>query len=152
MFRQTKDIFEDFPAFGREDASGDFRYGNIPAYRKYKGGTVEVRKAYGDNWTMDVSYTYSRLTGNWDLDYATQLFYASSYIEDGPGLYVEDPTGPSPDRKPDARRQDLRVYTLPTRTTLGGYFRVQSGRPWEARLFDPVYGTDYQYAETAGSG
>ena len=42
------------------------------------------------------------------------------------------------------------TYTLPTRTILGSYLRFQSGRPWEARLFDPSYGTDYQYAETAG--
>ena len=92
MFRETKDVFEDFPAFGSEDASGDFRYGNIPAFRKYKAGTIQVRKVSGSNWTADVSYTLSRLTGNWDLDYATQLFYTSSYIEDGPGLYVETPT------------------------------------------------------------
>ncbi|MFY9551013.1 MAG: carboxypeptidase regulatory-like domain-containing protein [Thermoanaerobaculia bacterium] len=151
MFRQTRDVFEDFPAFGRADASGDFVYGNIPAFRKYKAGTLEVKKAYGDNWTLDVSYTYSRLTGNWDLDYATQLFYSSSYIEDGPGLYVEDHN-----RKGVLIGNRTHIakffgsYTLPTRTILGGYLRVQSGRPWEARLFDPVYGTDYQYAETAG--
>lgn len=152
MFRETKDVFEDFPGFGRADASGDFRYGNIPAFRKYKAGTIQVRKAYGDNWTMDVSYTLSRLTGNWDLDYATQLFYSSSYIEDGPGLYVEDPN-----RKGTLIGNRTHVgkvfgtYTFPTRTTVGGYLRAQSGRPWEARLFDPVYGTDYQYAEKAGS-
>ncbi len=152
IFRETKDVFEDFPAFGREDASGDFRYGNIPAFRKYKGGTIEVRKAYGGNWTTDVSYTYSRLTGNWDLDYATQLFYSSSYIEDGPGLYVTDPnrTGVLIGNRTHVGKI-FGSYSLPTRTTLGGYFRVQSGRPWEARLFDPVYGTDYQYAEPAGS-
>jgi hypothetical protein len=152
IFRETKDIFEDFPAFGREDASGDFRYGNIPAFRKYKAGTIQVRKAFGGNWTADVSYTLSRLTGNWDLDYATQLFYTSSYIEDGPGLYVEDPN-----RNGTLIGNRTHVgkifanYTFPTRTVVGGYLRVQSGRPWEARLFDPVYGTDYQYAEKAGS-
>jgi hypothetical protein len=152
MFRETKDVFEDFPAFGREDASGDFRYGNIPAFRKYKAGTIQVRKVSGSNWTADVSYTLSRLTGNWDLDYATQLFYTSSYIEDGPGLYVE-----TPNRNGTLIGNRTHVgkifanYTFPTHTIVGGYLRVQSGRPWEARLFDPVYGTDYVYAEKAGS-
>jgi len=89
MYRKTTDIIEDFPGVDRTTASG-FRYGNIPGYRKYTAGTVEVRKALRDNWSMDVSYTLSKLKGNWDLDYATQLFYSSSYIEDGPGLYVED--------------------------------------------------------------
>ena len=152
IFRETKDVFEDFPAFGREDASGDFVYGNIPAFRKYKAGTIQVRKAFGSNWTADVSYTLSRLTGNWDLDYATQLFYTSSYIEDGPSLYVE-----TPNRNGTLIGNRTHVgkifanYTFPTRTVVGGYLRVQSGRPWEAREFDPVYGTDYQYAEKAGS-
>ena len=152
IFRETSDVIEDFPAINRDTNPSAFRYGNIPATRKYKGGTIEVRKAYGDNWTMDVSYTYSRLTGNWDLDYATQLFYSSSYIEDGPGLYVDSPnrTGVLIGNRTHVGKL-FGSYTLPTRTTLGGYFRVQSGRPWEAREWDPVYGTDYQYAEPAGT-
>ncbi|HEX4439393.1 MAG TPA: carboxypeptidase regulatory-like domain-containing protein [Thermoanaerobaculia bacterium] len=152
MFRETKDVIEDFPGFGRADASGDFRYGNIPAFRKYKAGTIQVRKVSGSNWTMDVSYTLSRLTGNWDLDYATQLFYSSSYIEDGPGLYVEDPNrnGTLIGNRTHVGKV-FGTYTFPTRTTVGGYLRGQSGRPWEARLWDPIYGTDYQYAEKAGS-
>ena len=135
------------------DASGDFRYGNIPAFRKYKArhdrGPQGLRQTTGP---LDVSYTLSRLTGNWDLDYATQLFYTSSYIEDGPGLYVEDPN-----RNGTLIGNRTHVgkifanYTFPTHTILGGYLRVQSGRPWEARVFDPIYGTDYQYAETAGT-
>ena len=150
MFRETKDIFEDFPS-DKSNVDSDFRYGNIPAFRKYKAGTLEVRKAFADNWSLDVSYTYSRLTGNWDLDYATELFYTSSYIEDGPGLYVEDPN-----RKGLLIGNRTHVakffanYTMPWQTIVGGYLRVQSGRPWEARLFDPSYGTDYEYAETAG--
>jgi Carboxypeptidase regulatory-like domain len=150
MFRQTKDIFEDFPS-DKSNVDSDFRYGNIPAFRKYKAGTLEIRKAYADNWSLDVSYTYSRLTGNWDLDYATELFYTSSYIEDGPGLYVEDPnrTGLLIGNRTHVAKF-FANYTMPWQTILGGYLRVQSGRPWEARLFDPSYGTDYEYAETAG--
>ena len=151
MYRKTDDIIEDFPGVNRETGSG-FRYGNIPGYRKYRAANIEVRKQLRDNWSMDVSYTLSRLEGNWDLDYATGLFYTSSYIEDGPGLYVTDPardgilTG---DRTHVAKL--FATYVLPTNTNVGAYLRYQSGRPYEARGFDILYGTDYLYLEEAGS-
>jgi Carboxypeptidase regulatory-like domain/TonB-dependent Receptor Plug Domain len=152
MYRRTDDIIEDFPGVNRETGSG-FRYGNIPGYRKYTAGTLEVRKSrLQDNWSLDVSYTLSKLKGNWDLDYATQLFYTSSYIEDGPGLYVEDPnrTGTlTGDRTHVAKL--FATYVLPTNTNVGAYLRFQSGRPYEARGFDILYGTDYLYLEPAGS-
>jgi hypothetical protein len=155
IWRETKDIIEDFGANdvdNQVDGPSDFRYGNIPGFRKYKALTFQARKAYGDNWTLDVSYTLSRLTGNWDLDYASQLFYSSSYIEDGPFLTVE-----SPNRKGTLIGNRTHVgkvfatYHLPTNTNIGGFLRVQSGRPWEARGIDPVYATDYLYLEKAGS-
>ncbi len=155
MYRKTQDIIEDFAATGNnftEQNPGNFRYGNIPGVRRYKAGTIEVRKAYSPKWTLDVSYTLSRLSGNWDLDYATSLFYASSYIQDGPGLNTTDPTRNGiliGDRTHVAKV--FATYELPTNTQLGGYLRFQSGRPWEARGFDPVYGTDYLYLEPAGS-
>jgi len=151
MYRKIDDIIEDFPGVNRQTASG-FRYGNIPAYRKYRAATVEVRRAYRDRWTLDVSYTLSRLEGNWDLDYSTALFYTSSYIEDGPGLYVTDPNRDGilvGDREHVAKL--FATYEFPTKTTVGGYLRYQSGRPWEAHGFDPLYGTDYLYLEEAGS-
>jgi Carboxypeptidase regulatory-like domain len=155
MYRKTQDVIEDFAATGNNFTDlnpGNFRYGNIPGKRYYRAATIEVKKAYGSNWTMDLSYTLSRLTGNWDLDYATELFYASSYIEDGPGLRVEDPnrsgilTG---DHTHVAKL--FGSYSFPTNTTVGGYLRFQSGAAWEAHGFDPVYGTDYLYLEKAGS-
>jgi hypothetical protein len=152
MYRHTTNIIEDFPGTGRVDYPDNFRYGNIPGHRTYKGITFEAKKSYGDNWTMDASYTLSSLTGNWDLDYATQLFYTSSYIEDGPGLYVEDPNRQG---KLIGNRTHVAKlfssYSFPFHTTVGGYLRYQSGRPWEARLWDPFYGTDYVYAEPAGT-
>lgn len=152
MYRTTTNIIEDFPGTGRQDDPGNFRYGNIPAHRTYKGITFEAKKSYGGNWTMDASYTLSSLTGNWDLDYATQLFYTSSYIEDGPRLYVEDPNrqGTLIGNRTHVAKL-FSSYTFPFHTTFGGYLRFQSGRPWEAREFDPIYGTDYAYAEPAGS-
>ena len=152
LFRQTKNIIEDFPATGLQDNPDNFRYGNIPAHRKYQGGTIEVKRAGVDNWTLDASYTLSKLTGNWDLDYATQLFYSSSYIQDGPKLYVQDPNrqGTLIGNRTNVAKL-FASYTFPECTTVGGYLRYQSGRPWEARLFDPIYGTDYWYAEPAGT-
>jgi hypothetical protein len=151
-FRYTKDVIEDFPATDRQDNPSNFRYGNIPAWRKYRAMTIQVRKAYGANWTLDVSYTLSRLVGNWDLDYATQLFYSSSYIEDGPGIYVEDPnrTGVLTGNRTNVAKV-FASYSFSSCTNVGGYLRVQTGRPWQAQEFDPIYGTDYQYAEKAGS-
>ncbi len=151
MYRKTDDIIEDFPGVNRATGSG-FRYGNIPGYRKYTAGTVEVRKALRDNWSLDVSYTLSKLKGNWDLDYANQLFYTSSYIEDGPGLYVDDPnrTGTLTGDRTHVGKI-FATYVLPTNTNVGAYFRYQSGRPYEARGFDVLYGTDYLYLESAGS-
>jgi hypothetical protein len=153
MYRYTDDIIEDFATLDREtEDPANFRYGNIPGHRKYRAATLEVRKALRENWSLDVSYTLSRLEGNWDLDYATQLFYTSSYIEDGPGLYVEDRnrngilTG---DRTHVAKV--FATYVFPTNTTIGAYVRYQSGRPYEARGFDIAYNTDYLYLEKAGS-
>ncbi len=156
MYRRTTDIIEDFAANGNDPASpnpSDFRYGNIPGYRKYRALTVEVRRTSADNrWTADLSYTLSRLEGNWDLDYSTSLFYASSYIQDGPGLLTTDPlrngilTG---DRTHVAKL--FASYSLTTNTTLGGYLRFQSGLPWQAQVFDPSYQVPGQYAERAGS-
>ena len=152
MYRYTDDIIEDFPGVNRTTASG-FRYGNIPGHRKYTAGTIELRKAYSDRWTLDVSYTLSKLEGNWDLDgTGVAIFYSSSYIEDGPGLYVEDPFRNGTlagDRKHVAKA--FASYELFTNTTIGGYLRFQSGRPWEARGFDPVNGVALMYLEPAGS-
>ena len=156
QYRKTSDIIEDFAATGNnfvDQNPANFRYGNLSqARRYYRGGTVEVKRTARD-WNLDVSYTLSKLSGNWDLDYATELFYASSYMGDGPGL------NPGTDSNREGtlignRTHVAKVfatYNFPTNTSVGGFLRVQSGRPWEARGFDPVYGTDYLYLEPAGT-
>jgi hypothetical protein len=161
MYRKTDDIIEDQPRYNafvfRPDGTcclgtGAFGYGNVPGYRKYRAVTLEVRKAFRNNWSADISYTLSRLEGNWDLDYATQLFYSSSYIDDGPLLSV---TTPERDGILIGDRTHIGKvfgsYVFPTNTTVGGYLRYQSGRPWEARGRDPLYNTTYVYFEEAGS-
>ncbi|MDQ2870497.1 MAG: carboxypeptidase regulatory-like domain-containing protein [Acidobacteriota bacterium] len=157
MYRKTLDVIEDFAATGNNFTDlnpGSFRYGNLKnEKRRYRAATIEVRKTGASaRWTADLSYTLSRLEGNWDLDYASQLFYASSYIEDGPGNNVEDPHRNGileGDRTHVAKL--FGSYILPTNTTIGGYLRFQSGRPWQAQQYDPVYGVPYQYVEDAGA-
>jgi hypothetical protein len=152
MYRYADDIIEDFPGVNRTTASG-FRYGNVPGHRKYRAATLELRKAYSDRWTLDVSYTLSKLEGNWDLDgTGVAVFYSSSYINDGPGLYVEDPfrNGTLAGDRTHVGKI-FASYELFTNTSIGGYLRYQSGRPWEARKYDAVNGVALEYAEKAGS-
>jgi hypothetical protein len=156
IYRRTRDVIEDFAANGSNFTDldpEDFRYGNIPGKRRYRAVTVQARKTgANDRWTADLSYTLSRLDGNWDLDYATQLFYSSSYIQDGPGIMVQDQFRQGileGDRTHVAKL--FGSYTLPTNTIVGGYLRFQSGRPWQAQQYDPVYDVPYQYIEPAGS-
>ena len=41
--------------------------------------------------TVNASYTWSRLTGNWDIDFGGDSpFYNSSFIGDGPGVLITD--------------------------------------------------------------
>jgi hypothetical protein len=157
MYRYTDDIIEDFPGFNRNDPDnlGNFRYGNIPGHRKYRAATIEVRRAYSDRWTLDVSYTLSRLEGNWDVESTgSSIFYTSSYIEDGPGLYTTDPIRNGiliGDRTHVGKI--FASYELPTNTTVGAYLRYQSGRPWEAHGYDPANeaASVLMYLEKAGS-
>lgn len=169
QYRTVKHVIEDFPTINRDTAPSTYVYGNLDgqtmsylgnpeftvgkARRIYKAASVEIKKQYADNWSLNLMYTWSRLSGNWDLDYAagTSLFYSSSYIEDAPGLYVSDPlrdgimTG--------SREHVLKVFgtwQFVKNATVGWFGRLQSGRPWEARLQD-YYGNYYRYAEKAGS-
>jgi Carboxypeptidase regulatory-like domain len=156
MYRYTDDIIEDFPGFNRDsDSPGNFRYGNVPGHRKYRAATIEVRRAYSDRWTLDVSYTLSRLEGNWDVESTgSSIFYTSSYIEDGPGLYTTDPIRNGiliGDRTHVGKI--FASYDFPTNTTVGAYLRYQSGRPWEAHGYDPANeaAAVLMYLEKAGS-
>jgi hypothetical protein len=169
QYRTMKHIIEDFPTKNRETSPSTYVYGNLDgqtmsyggnaaftvgkARRVYKAVTFQVQKQYSDHWSLNAMYTWSRLEGNWDLDYATgtSLFYASSYLEDAPGLYVSD-------RNRDGLMTGDRTHILKvfgtwefmTNFSLGWYWRLQSGRPYEARGQD-YYGNYYRYLEKAGS-
>jgi hypothetical protein len=171
QYRSVHNVIEDYPTTNRLTTSaGTFVYGNldgelydknlnviatgVTAKRYYTAVSFELKKQWSDKWSLTAMYTWSRLYGNWDLDYSpgTSLFYASSYIMDGPGLYVDDPL-----RYGYASGDRTHIFKLfgawePLHNlTLGGYLRAQSGKPWEARVKDPIYGTYYMYAEKAGS-
>lgn len=169
QYRNVKHVIEDYPTVNRLTSPSSFVYGNldgdlkdingnviatgVTAKRQYTAFSLEIKKQWADRWSLMAMYTWSKLYGNWDLDYApgTSLFYASSYIEDAPGLYIEDPlrTGyMSGDRTHVFKL--FGTWEFFKNLTLGGYLRVQSGRPWEARLKD-YYGNYYMYLEKAGS-
>lgn len=169
QYRTVKHVIEDFPTLNRDTAPSMYVYGNLDgetisyagnpefqvskATRVYKAVSLEVRKLYSDNWSLSLTYTLSRLSGNWDLDYAagTALFYSSSYLEDAPGLYLSDPNRNG--RMAGDRTHVLKVlgtWRFLRNFTLGWFGRLQSGRPWEARLQD-YYGNYYKYDEKAGS-
>jgi len=171
QYRNVKNVIEDYPTVNILTSPSSFVYGNlngalkdvngnvvagfenVVAKREYKALSFEVKRQWADNWTWTAMYTWSRLYGNWDLDYSpgTSLFYASSYIQDAPGLYIQDPlrTGlMSGDRTHIFKM--FGSYEFYKNLTLGAYFRAQSGRPWEARIRD-YYGNYYAYKEQAGS-
>ncbi|MBC7361031.1 MAG: TonB-dependent receptor [Candidatus Aminicenantes bacterium] len=182
QYRYVKHVIEDFPTRNRETSPASYVYGNLDgqliswqnlppeiqalipqtgfvdfntgkAKRIYKALTFELKRQYADKWSLSAMYTLSRMSGNWDLDYApgTALFYSSSYIEDGPGLYLSDPN-----REGILLGDRTHIFKLfgtwefLKRTTFGGYLRVQSGAPWEKRGLD-YFGNYYRYLEPAGS-
>jgi hypothetical protein len=174
QYRTVKHVIEDFPTRNQATSPSTYVYGNLDgqtmsylgypeftvgkARRIYKAASVEIKKQYSDNWSLTFMYTWSRLSGNWDLDYAagTALFYSSSYIEDAPGLYIGDPDDPANLRNgimSGSREHVMKLFgtwQFVKNATLGLFGRLQSGRPWEARIQD-YYGNYYAYAEKAGS-
>lgn len=158
IYREVGDIFEDVSADGL--GNGPFRVEQLPdAYREYTAATLQVNHLpVADRFlglSMNASYTWSRLEGNWDLDYGpSSLFYNSSFIQDGPGVLITD-------NRDGLLRGDrthlLKVFTTISpweRARLGSYLRFQSGGAWEARgLPDPNVSSSshFRYLERAGS-
>ena len=157
IYREVGDIFEDISADGL--GNGPFHVGQLPdAYREYTAATLMLnRRPIDDRWmhlNVNASYTWSRLEGNWDIDYDQSLFYNSSFLQDGPGVLITD-------NRDGLMRGDrthvLKVFATVSpweRTRLGGYLRFQSGGAWEARgLPDAnVSSSSYvRYLEKAGS-
>jgi len=107
-----------------------------------------------NNWSMTASYAWSRLEGNFDLDYAAgAVFNTSSAIQDAPGEFVQDRFryGPLSQDRPHVLKL-FATYEPPMikNLTLGGYLRSQSGSPWSARGIDWDNGLR-RYLEPAGA-
>jgi carboxypeptidase family protein len=156
MYREVGDIFEDVSADGL--GNGPFRVSQLPdAYREYTAATLQVdRRPVDDRFRrlwINASYTWSRLKGNWDIDYADQLFYNSSILQDGPGVLIND------NRDGLLRGDRTHLFKLFAtiepieRLRTGTYIRYQSGGAWEARAQPAtnVSGSYFRYLEPAGS-
>ena len=165
MHRGLHHFIEDVPSRinGSAPDSGPFVAANLPcaaftacesadAKRTYDAVTGAVRRRLTDGWMADVSYTWSRFEGNYDLDYSNvPVFNTSSIIQDGPGTNVEDPNrfGPLNEDRPHVLKV-FSSYALPRGFNVSGYLRVQSGTPWNARGRDWALGVQ-NYLEPAGS-
>jgi hypothetical protein len=155
-YRNSNDFIEDVPA--SLPATGPFHAAQLPdATRVYKAATVELNRRLANHWSMTASYSWSRLEGNFDLDYSTlpgvaaAVFNTSSAIQDGPGEFVEDPfrDGPLAQDRPHVLKV-FGTYIPLEQLTLGGYVRAQSGTPWSARGRDWDNGFR-RYLEPAGA-
>lgn len=140
MYRDTKDFIEDFPTVA---PASTFIYDNIDAVRRYYALTFNVRRGLANRWSGDVSYTWSRLYGNYDQDYYAgygdlsavgAVFNTSSALNDGPGTFFDDPNryGPLTMNRTHVFK-GFGSYQVLSGLTVGGYLRVQSGTPWERR-------------------
>jgi hypothetical protein len=126
------------------------------ARRSYKAFTIDLERRLSGRWMGDVSYTWSRFEGNYDLDYAPAtssiaVYNTSSVIQDGPGTNVEDPNrfGPLFEDRPHVFKA-FGSYGVTGRLSIASYLRVQSGTPWAARGRDWENAT-LNFLERAGS-
>jgi hypothetical protein len=153
MNRESFDFIEDIPS--SLPATGPFRAAQLDgAERTYRALTIEVARRLLNNWSLTASYAWSRLEGNFDLDYASgAVFNTSSAIQDGPGEFVQDRYryGPLSQDRPHVFKL-FASYAPPMvrNLTLGGYLRAQSGTPWAARGIDWDNGLR-RYLEPAGT-
>jgi hypothetical protein len=136
MDRTAKDFIEDQPSVL---PASTFVVGNLAnARRDYRAFTAELTRRMADRWSTTVSYAWSRLEGNFDLDYAAgAVFNTSSILQDGPGVFVEDDfrNGPLGEDRPHVLKI-FGTYMITDAFSLGGYIRAQSGTPWEHRVQD----------------
>jgi hypothetical protein len=167
--RGMHNFIEDVPSRqnGTAPDSGPYVASNLPcarfaacqsadAKRTYKAFTIDLTRRLSGKWMGDVSYTWSRFEGNFDLDYspatsAVAVFNTSSFIQDGPGTNVEDPNrfGPLFEDRPHVFKV-FGSYAVTDRLAVSSYVRVQSGTPWAARGRD-WEGAVLNFLEPSGS-
>jgi hypothetical protein len=161
IYRNTKNFIEDVPSVLPD--SGPYAAANLPcslylscqgaeAKRKYQAATVEVNRRMANRWALNASYTWSKFEGNFDLDYSSVgVFNTSSFIQDGPGTNVQEEFRYGPLRQDRPHLVKVFATVVPiSNLTLGGYLRIQSGTPWNARARD-WEGAVLNYLEPAGA-
>jgi hypothetical protein len=151
QYRNLKNAFEDTP-IDPANYFGSFQAKNFPdARRVYRALTLDVQKRYADHWFADANVTFSKLYGNFDEDYGITLFNTSSFLEDEPGWYTTDPNryGKLGQDRPIIFKL-TGAYDFPFGLTFGGFLRIQSGTPWEARGATPST-SDGRYLQPAGT-
>lgn len=164
MYRRTDNFIEDFPdpndPRGARNPNARYVMGNLnggphdpaDAYRNYKAITFQLSRPMRDRWSLDASYGFSRLRGNWDIDYAgSTVFFASSILHDAPGLFIDDPLreGILLGDRPHVLKLYGSVEPL-RQLTIGAGLRSQSGSAYQAVTRD-FYGGFREYLEPAGS-
>ena len=156
QYREVGDIMEDVSNDGL--GNGPFRVEQLEgARREYTAGTLQlIRIPRNDRLyrlNLNASYTWSRLEGNWDIDYADSLFYNSSILQDGPGvLLFENRDGLLRGDRTHVAKILASIQPW-NQVRLGTYVRYQSGGAWEARSqpASNVSSSFYRYLEPAGS-
>ena len=134
--RTARDFIEDQPSVL---PASTFVVDNLTnAQRDYRALTVELTRRMANRWSTTISYAWSELEGNFDLDYAAgAVFNTSSILQDGPGVFVEDDFryGKLGEDRPHVLKL-FGTYQITDAFSLGGYVRAQSGTPWERRVQD----------------
>ena len=157
LARRSHDFIEDVPTVL---PFSSFQFQNDPfAVRKYRTVTVELKRRLQHAWSLNMSYAWSRLSGNYDLDYSADPsgtgFNTASLVDDGPGAFTTDRF-----RSGVLSQDRTHVYKVfatwnPARVdglSLGVFVRGQSGTPWEARGLPWDSGVTYlRLLEPAGS-
>jgi hypothetical protein len=151
QYRNLKNAFEDTP-IDPNNSGSLFQAANFPdARRVYRAYTFDAQKRYSHGWYADANITFSKLYGNFDEDYGTGQFNTSSLLEDGPGIFTNDPNryGLLNNDRPIIFKV-MGTYDVPLGFTLGGFLRVQSGNVWQAQGYDSQ-GSTQRYLQPAGS-
>ena len=167
--RGMHNFIEDVPSRqnGTAPDSGPYVASNLPcaafaacqsadARRTYKAFTIDLTRRLSGKWMGDVSYTWSRFEGNFDLDYspATSPSPCSTHRRSS----RTDPARTSRIRIDSGRCSRIGPhvfkvfgsYAVTDRLAVSSYLRVQSGTPWAARGRD-WEGAVLNFLEPSGS-
>ncbi len=157
VWRRVGGIFEDVSADGL--GNGPFHVAQLrDAERRYEAVLLGLLRPVDGRYKslfFDATYTWSRLSGNWDIDLGgNSPFYNSSFLEDGPGVLLGD------NRRGLLRGDRTHLVKILAslrpieQLVVGAVARYQSGGAWEARGLPSqnVSSSSYvRYLESAGS-